>query len=161
VNTKFSAGPVVIRAASLTPAAGALTTVVGTVSSDAADATSGAIAMQAASVVVVRMTYTRHGSSTTGRPRVAIYGSIDAATTSAASVANWMPVMVLDSSSFSSGTVELYAEVQQLNPTAAGASTFGTHPVNVSWFPWMRVVVGDVDTTNPGAFTNICFGAST
>lgn len=157
---KMLAGPGVIRAASLTPAAGAMTVVLGTVSTDNANSTSGAVLLESLALVMLRCTYTRHASSTTGRPIFRIDVSMDANTTAAASVSNWQPVYVADMSA-GSGAAELYAELQRPNPSAAGATVFGTHPVNVSCGVWMRVWVGDVDTSNPGAVTNIAFGGTT
>lgn len=152
--------PVVLRAASLT-LSGTLQTIVGTVSTDNANASTGAAALGDAALAVVRMTYARHASSTTGRPIVRVDTSMDAPSTAAGSVSNWHPVMVIDGSSFSSGAVELYAEEQKLNPTASGSTTFATHPVAVSCAHWMRVRIYDVDTSNPGAVTNVAFGGAT
>lgn len=157
---KMLAGPGVIRAASLTPAAGAMTVVVGTVSADNANSTSGAILLESLALVLIRGTYTRHASSTTGRPIVRVDVSMDAADTAPASVSNWQPVYLADVSA-GSGVAELYVELQRVNPTAAGATVFGTHPVNISCAPWMRVSIGDVDTSNPGAVTNLAFGGTT
>lgn len=149
--------PITLRAASLT-LTGSLANVVGTVSTDNANASSGAVKLGLTTSAFVRMTYTRDGSSTTGRPIVAIDVSMDAPGTAAASVSNWQPVMLMDGASFSSGAIELYAEQQRLNPTASGASTFGTHLVNVEGANWMRVRLADVDGSNPGAVTNVAFG---
>lgn len=154
-------GPGLLRTASLTPAAGALTTVLGSADGDNADSTTGAVLIGDLALLMLRMTYARHASSTTGRPIVRIDLSMDADDTAPASVANWQPVMLMDAASFSSGAVELYAEQQRLNPTASGSSTFGTHPVNVSCAVWVRVQVGDEDTANPGTFTGIAYGGAT
>ena len=153
-------GPGLLRTASLTPAAGALTTVVGTADADNANATTGAVLIGDLALLMLRMTYARHASSTTGRLIVRIYVSMDSVATAPASVGNWQPVMLMDAASFSAGAVELYVEQQRLNPTASGSSTFSTHPVNVSCAVWVRVQVGDVDTANPGAFTGIAYGGA-
>ncbi len=149
--------PITLRAASLT-LTGSLATVVGTVSSDNANASSGAVKLGLTTAAFVRMSYTRHASSTTGRPIVAIDVSMDAPTTTPASVANWQPVMLMDASSFASGAVELYTEQQRLNPTASGTTVFGTHLVNTEGANWMRVRLADVDGSNAGAVTGVAFG---
>lgn len=149
--------PITLRAASLT-LTGSLATVVGTVSSDCANATSGAAKLGFTTAAFVRVSYTRHGSSTTGRPIIAVDVSMDDPSTAAASVANWQSVMLMDGTSFSSGAVELYAEQQRLNPTASGTTIFGTHLVNTEGAHWMRVRLADVDGSNPGAVTSVAFG---
>lgn len=146
--------PIVLRAASLTLTS-TLTTVVGTVSTDNANATSGAVALGKLGTVALRMTYTRAGGSATGRPSIKVWGSGDAPSTAAASVSNWQPVYLIDASSFSSGTVQTYGETQQPNPSATGASVFGTHVIDVSPFPWLMVQLADVDGVAPGAVTNL------
>lgn len=156
---KLTQGPAVIRAASLT-LTGTLANVVGTVSADNANATSGAVAIGALATLVLRVPYTRHGSSTTGRPIVRVYGSLDAEGTAAASVSNWQGVMLLDGSSFSSGAVELYPEQMKLNPSATGATVFSSHFINVSPFNWILVQLADVDGVNPGAVANLAYGGS-
>lgn len=153
-------GPGLLRTASLTPAAGALTTVVGSASEDNADSTSGAVLIGSLSLLMLRCTYARHASSTTGRPVLRIDVSMDSALTTPASVSNWQPVYLADVSA-GSGVAELYAELQRPNPSASGSSVFGTHPVNVSCAVWVRVQVGDVDTSNPGTFTGIAYGGAT
>ena len=87
-------GPGLLRTASLTPAAGALTTVVGTADGDNANATTGAVLIGDLTLLMLRMNYARHASSTTGRPIVRIDLSMDADDTAPASVGNWQPVMV-------------------------------------------------------------------
>lgn len=150
--------PGVIRAASLT-LTGTAATVVGTVSTDNANATSGAIKLGALALVMLRCTYARAGGSATGRPVFRVDVSMDADTTAAASVSNWQPVYVADLSA-GSGVAELYVELHRANPTAAGSTVFGTHPINVSCAHWMRVQMYDVDNANPGAVTNLAFGGS-
>lgn len=149
--------PITLRAASLT-LTGSLATVVGTVSSDCANATSGAAKLGFTTAAFVRVSYTRDGGSTTGRPIIAVDVSMDDPSTAAASVANWQSVMLMDGTSFSSGAVELYAEQQRLNPTASGTTIFGTHLVNTEGAHWMRVRIADVDGANPGAVTSVTFG---
>lgn len=149
--------PITLRAASLT-LTGSLATVVGTVSTDCANATSGATKLGLTTSALVRVSYTRHASSTTGRPIIAIDVSMDDPSTAAASVANWQAVQLIDGSSFASGAVELYAEQQKPNPTATGTTVFGTHLVNVEGAHWMRVRIADVDTTNLGAVTAVTLG---
>lgn len=156
---KISA-PITIRASSLT-LTGSAATVVGTVSTDNAASSGGAIAIGEATLVMLRCTYTRAGGSATGRPIFRIDVSMDAPSTAAASVSNWQPILVLDSSSFAAGAVELYAELQKLNPTAAGATVFGSHMVNVSCAHWMRVQAYDVDGAAPGAISALAFGGAT
>lgn len=151
--------PITLRAASLTLSSTAQV-VVGTVSTDNANATTGAVAIGSAQLVLVRVTYARHASSTTGRPVVRIDYSIDPPSTAPASVANFTPVMLMDSSSFSSGAVELYAESQRLNPTASGSTQFCSHAVNVACAHWVRVSISDVDGSNPGAVTNVVLGGT-
>lgn len=150
--------PGIIRAASLT-LTGTAATVVGTVSSDNANATSGAIQLGDLALVMLRCTYARAGGSATGRPVFRLDVSMDTPSTAAASVSNWQPVYTLDLSA-GSGVGELYAELQRANPTASGSTVFGTHPVNVSCAHWLRVQMYDVDNANPGAVTNLAFGGS-
>ena len=150
--------PGIVRAASLT-LTGTAATVVGTVSTDNANATSGAIKLGDLALVMLRCTYTRAGGSATGRPVFRLDVSMDAPSTAAASVSNWQPVYTLDLSA-GSGVGELYVELQRGNPTASGATVFGTHPVNVSCAHWLRVQMYDVDNANPGAVTNLTFGGS-
>lgn len=149
--------PIVLRAASLT-LTGSLAVVVGTVSTDNANATSGAVSLGAISGIVLRASYARNGSSTTGRPRFRVDISIDPPSTAPAAVSNWQPLYLLDGSSFSSGVIEMYPEVQSLNPTASGTSVFGTHTIDVSVAHWIRVSVYDVDGSNPGTITGLSLG---
>lgn len=157
---KLTQGPAVIRAASLT-LTGTLANVVGTVSADNANSTSGAVAIGALATLVLRVPYTRDGGSSTGRPIVRVYGSLDAEGTAAASVSNWQGVMLLDGASFSSGAVEVYPEQQKLNPSATGATVFSSHFINVSPFNWILVQLADVDGVNPGAVANLAYGGAT
>lgn len=149
--------PLPLRAASLTLTS-ALQTVVGTVSSDCANATSGAIKLGALAAVVIGMAYTRNAGSTTGRPSIVVDMSLDAPDTAPASVSNWQPLYILDGASFSAGAVQTYPEAQQPNPTASGTTVFGTHILNVSVAQWVRVRVVDVDTANPGSIANVRLG---
>lgn len=148
--------PITIRAASLT-LTGSLVVVVGTVSSDAANATSGAIALRDAELVRLVGSYTRI-VSTTGSTVFAVDVSMDAPTTAAASVANWVPVFLLDASTFSAGAISAYPEAVAHLPSAAGTTTRGTPPWDVRGANWMRVRVADVDGTNPGALASLAFG---
>lgn len=156
------ATPITVRAASLT-LTGSLVVVVGTVSSDAANATTGAVKISAAGLSAVRLvgTYARHASSTTGRPRFALDVSMDALDTAAASVANFVPVMLLDSSSFSSGAIDGYTMQVGFAPSASGSTTQGTPPFDVRGANWFRVRVLDVDGVNPGTLTALAFGGVT
>lgn len=149
--------PITIRAASLT-LTGSLVVVVGNVSSDAANATSGAIALGDATLARLVGSYARHASSTTGSTVFAIDVSMDAPTTPAASVANWVPVLLLDASTFSAGAISAYPEAVAHLPSAAGTTTRGTPPWDVRGANWMRVRVADVDGTNPGALASLAFG---
>ena len=97
--------PITLRAASLT-LTGSLVAVVGTVSTDCASATSGAAKLGFTTAAFVRVSYTRHASSTTGRPILAIDVSMDDPSTAAASVANWQTVQLMDGASFASGAAE-------------------------------------------------------
>lgn len=154
--------PITVRAASLT-LTGSLAVVLGTVSSDAANATTGAVKVGAAGLSAVRLvgTYTRHVSSTTGRPRFALDVSMDAASTDPASVANFVPVMLLDSSSFSSGAIDAYAMQVGFAPSASGSTTQGTPPFDVRGANWFRVRALDVDAANPGTLSALAFGGVT
>lgn len=151
--------PITVRAASLT-LTGSLVVVVGTVSSDAANSTTGAVACGAAGLSAIRLacTYARHVSSTTGRPRFAVDVSMDARSTDAASVANWFPVTLIDSSTFASGAVDAFAMQVGLAPSATGSTTQGTPPLDVRAANWFRVRVLDVDGVNPGAISALSFG---
>lgn len=157
---KLTQGPAVIRAASLT-LTGTLANVLGTADGDNADATSGAVAIGALATLVLRVPYTRDGGSGTGRPIVCVYGSLDAEGTDPAAVANWQGVMLINGASFSAGAVELYPEQMKLNPSAAGATVFSSHFINVSPFNWILVQLADVDGTNPGAVANLAYGGAT
>jgi hypothetical protein len=152
MSNKLITGPIVLRAASLTlAAASAFTNIVGTVDSDNANATSGAVKLGALDLVAVRFSYTRGASG--GAPIVRAYGSLDATTTAADAVTNWQPVLIMDSSTLSAGQVELYPEAQELLPSVAGAVILGTHPLNVTVFNWLLVQIADNNAT-PGAVTN-------
>ena len=156
------ATPIVVRAASLT-LTGSLAVVVGTVSTDAANATTGAVACGAAGLSAIRLscTYTRDGGSATGRPRFTVDVSMDARDTAAGSVGNWFPVTLLDSSTFSSGAIDAFAMQVGLAPSATGATTQGTPPVDVRAANWFRVRALDVDAANPGAISALIFGGVT
>lgn len=156
------ATPITVRAASLT-LTGSLAVVVGTVSSDAANATSGAVACGAAGLSAIRLvcTYARHSSSTTGRPRFAVDVSMDARDTAPASVSRWFPVTLIDASTFSSGAVDAFTMQVGLAPSAEGSTTQGTPPVDVRAANWFRVRALDVDAANPGAITSLAFGGVT
>ena len=148
-----------LRAASLV-LTGTAATVVGTASTDNANASSGAVKLGALTLVMLRCSYARHASSTTGRPAFIVDVSMDAASTDAASVSNWQSVYLIDSSSFSSGAVDLYAETQLPRPSVTGTTVFGTHPVNVACANWLRVRMYDFDGTNPGTVTNLSMGGT-
>lgn len=152
--------PITIRAASLT-LTGSLATVVGTASTDAADATSGAVRLGGLATMRLVCSYARNAGSTTGRPRFQVDLSMDAPTTAPASVANFFPVTLLDSGSFSAGAIDAYGMQVGLAPTASGTTTHGTPPVDVRGAHWARVRVLDVDGVTPGAITALAFGGET
>ena len=149
--------PGIIRAASLT-LTGTAATVVGTVSSDNANATSGAIQLGDLALVMLRCTYTRAGGSATGRPIFVVDVSMDPPTTSAASVSNWVPVYLLDNSTFSSGRIDGFAYQFSPAPSVTGATSQGTPPYDTSGAQWARVRMADVDGVAPGAIANLTFG---
>ena len=156
MSSKLITGPIVLRAASLTlAAASAFTNIVGTAGTDNANATSGAVKLGTLDLVTVRFSYTRGAGG--GAPIVRAYGSLDAITTAAASVSNWQPVLIMDSSTLSAGQVSLYPEAQEILPSVAGAAIFGTHPLNVTVFNWLLVQIADNNAT-PGAVTSIVLG---
>ncbi len=158
MSAKISA-PIMLRAASLT-LTGTAQTVVGTVAAtDNANVTSGAIALGDAALVMLRCTYTRAGGSGTGRPIFRLDVSMDAPTTAAASVSNWQPIYLADVSA-GSGAAALYAELQGPLPSAAGATVFGSHPVNVACAHWLRVQCYDADGAAPGAITSLAMGGA-
>lgn len=146
-----------VRAASLT-LTGSLVAVVGTVSTDLANATTGAIALGSLSLGRLQGTYTRAGGSATGRPIIAVDLSMDAPSTAPASVGRFFPVFLLDASSFAAGVIDAYPE--QLRPlaTASGVSVFGTPPIDTRGAHWMRVRLADVDGASPGAVTLLVLG---
>lgn len=152
--------PITLRAASLT-LTGSLATVLGTVSTDNANATSGAASIGSLASLRLVCTYARHASSTTGRPIFEVDLSMDAPTTAAASVSNWMPATLLDSSTFSAGRIDAYAMQVSLAPSTTGSTTRGTPPIDVTGANWIRVRVYDVDGTNPGAISALAFGGET
>jgi len=152
--------PITLRAASLT-LTGSLATVLGTVSTDNANDTSGAASVGSLASLRLVCTYARHASSTTGRPIFEVDLSMDAPNTAAASVSNWMPATLLDSSTFSSGRIDAYAMQVSLAPSVTGSTTCGTPPVDVTGAWWIRVRVYDEDGTNPGAISALAFGGET
>lgn len=152
--------PITLRAASLT-LTGSLATVVGAVSTDNANATSGAASIGSLASLRLVCTYARHASSTTGRPIFEVDLSMDAPTTAAASVSNWMPATLLDSSTFSAGRIDAYAMQVSLAPSVTGSTTRCTPPIDVTGAWWIRVRVYDVDNINPGAISALAFGGET
>jgi hypothetical protein len=152
--------PITIRAASLT-LSGSIATVVGTVSTDAANGTTGAFALGSLTALRLACNYARHVSSTTGRPRFEVDLSMDAPTTAAGSVANFVPVQLLDSSTFSAGAIDGYAMRASLAPSATGTTVHGIAPVDVRGAHWARVRLLDEDGTNPGAISALVFGGET
>lgn len=149
-----------LRAASYSLTA-SLANIVGTVSSDAANATSGAIAIGSLQFARLSCEYTRHASSTTGAPVFAVDVSMDPPSTAAASVAHWNPVYLLDGASFATGAIDGYPEAFAAKPTATGTTTRGTPLWDVRGAHWMRVRMTDVDTTNRGAVTSLVLGGET
>jgi hypothetical protein len=145
------------RAAALT-LTGSLVVVVGTASSDLADSTSGAIGAGALAALRLQCSYTRDGASTTGRPIFAVDGSMVDPSTAAASVSQWVPVALLDASTFAAGRIDGYAYQFSLAPSATGTTSQGTPPYDVSGYQWFRVRVADVDGTNPGVISALTFG---
>ena len=155
MSNKMLGGPTVLRSASLTLAAANAFTDIKGAAGEGANNTSGAIKLGALSLAVVRFSYTRGASG--GAPIVRAYGSLDATTTDPATVSNWQPVLIMDSSSLAAGQVELYPEAQELLPSVGSAAIFGTHPLNVSVFNWLLVQIADNNAT-PGAVTNVVLG---
>lgn len=147
-----------VRAASLSLTA-SLAVVVGTVASDNADATSGAIALGSLSSLRLQGTYTRAGGSATGRPIFALDVSMDPPTTAAASVSHWVPVYLIDTSAFP-GTVPVPGYVYEFSPapSTTGATSQGTPPFDVRGAWWARVRVADIDGAAPGALSLLVFG---
>jgi hypothetical protein len=149
--------PIGLRAASLT-LTGSLANLLGTVSTDAADATSGAIRLGSLDLVRLQGSYARHASSTTGRPSIAVDLSMDPATTAPASVGRFFPVYLLDGSSFSAGAIDGLAQAFRPGPSVTGSSIFGTPPIDVRGAHWLRVRLADVDGTNCGAISLLVMG---
>lgn len=152
-----------VRAASLT-LTGSLVTVLGTVSTDNANSTTGAIKLGDLSVVRLQCTYTSATGSTTGRPIFAFDVSMDSPDTAAGSVSHWVPVYLIDASAFP-GTLYVngYAYEFSPAPTIAGggtanAASIGTPPIDVRAAQWLRVRVADVDGVTPGAISLLTFG---
>lgn len=154
----FRTLPASVRAASLT-LTGSLAVVVGTVSTDNADATTGAVKLGDLSIIRLQCTYTRAGGSATGRPIFAVDVSMDDPDTAAASVSHWVPVYLIDTSAFP-GTAYVggYAYEFSPAPSVAGASSVGVPPVDVRAAQWFRVRVADVDGAAPGAVSALVFG---
>lgn len=152
--------PITLRAASLT-LTGSLATVVGTVATDNANSTSGAIRLGAMTSLRVAATYFRNVLSTTGRPRFTVEVSLDAWDTAPASVANWTPVLLLDNSSFSSGAIDGFAMAFSQAPSVALTTRVGLPPIDVRGVNWARVRVLDVDGANPGDLSAIVMGGET
>lgn len=151
-----------VRAASLT-LTGTLANVLGTVSTDNANDTTGAVKLGSLVYVRLQATYTSAAASSTGRPIFAVDVSMDAPDTAPGSVAHWVPTYLVDASTFSSGRVDGFAE--QFSPaptqaTGAGAVAWsvGTPPWVTYGANWLRVRVADVDGSNPGALSLLVFG---
>lgn len=155
MNQKIN--PIVLRAASYSLTA-SLATLVGTVAADVANATSGAIALGSLQAIRLMCTYARNAGSATGVPVFAVDVSMDSPATAAASVANWIPVYLLDSSSFSAGAIDGYPEAFAPKPSATGSTTRSTPPWDVRGAHWCRVRMTDSDTVNRGAVTNVTMG---
>lgn len=158
--------PLILRAASYSLTATIGTgVVVGTVSTDLANATTGAVSLGSKNngLQIIRLvcTYARNGGSATGAPVFAVDGSMDLPDTAAASVSNWVPVYLLDNASFSSGAIDGYAEAFAPKPSVTGTTTQATPPWNVQGFFWVRVRMTDFDTVNRGAITNLTMGGET
>ena len=152
--------PITLRAASYSLTA-SLATVVGTVSADAADATSGAVAIGSAQFVRLVCSYARNGASSTGAPVFAVDVSMDSPDTDPASVARWTPVYILDGASFAAGAIDGYPEAFAALPTTTGTTTRGTPPWDVRGAHWMRVRMTDFDDTNRGTVTLLSLGGET
>lgn len=120
-------------------------------------ATSGAVAVINASAVMVSIDYTRHGSSTTGRPIVQLEFSGDAPSTTDTAVAHWSPDLVPDpvAANFTAGAVEFYPRQVKCNPSAPGTQTFDLDDADTLTKPWLRVKIKDVDGSNPGTVTAV------
>ena len=115
------------------------------------DASSHAVKLACMDAACLSIDYTRHASSTTGRPTIAVDLSRDPPDTAIASVTHWQPYYLVDGGSFSAGAVEAYAYLVSLNPTASGTTTFGwPGTVETTGYHWLRVKAKDVDGTNPG-----------
>lgn len=147
-----------VRAASL-KLTGSLAVVVGTTSTDNADATSGAIALGSLERLRLQCTYTRADGSATGRPIFAVDVSMDPRTTAAASVSHWVPVYLIDTASFP-GTIPVDGYVYEFSPapSVTGATSQGTPPYDVSGAWWARVRVADIDGAAEGAISALVFG---
>lgn len=156
--------PLILRAASLSLPA-SLAAVVGTVSTDLANATTGAVSLGSKNtgLQIIRLvcSYARNGGSVTGAPVFAVDGSMDLPDTAAASVSNWVPVYLLDNSSFSSGAIDGYPEAFAPKPSTTGTTTQATPPWNVQGYFWVRVRMTDFDAVNRGAITNLTMGGET
>lgn len=126
-------------------------TLTGSLAAVGGDATSHATKLGDLTHINLSVDYTRHASSTTGRPAVVVDLSRDPPTTDVASVGHWQPYCLVDGGSFSAGAVEAYAFQAALNPTAAGTTTFGwPGTIVVAGFHWMRLRMKDMDGVNPG-----------
>lgn len=152
--------PITLRAASLT-LTGSLATVVGTVATDNADATSGAIRLGSMVAMRLACNYARAGGSTTGRPRFSVDLSMDSPDTAPASVSNWFPVMLLDNSSFTAGAIDGFAMAVSQGPSVTGTSVSSTPPIDVRGAQWARVRVLDVDGVAPGTIASLVMGGET
>lgn len=146
-----------LRAASYTLTS-SLAAVVGTGSADNANVASGAIALGSLSVARLACQYTRNAGSTTGAPIFALDVSMDPPSTAAASVAHWVPVYILDGSSFTAGAIDGYPEAFAAKPSATGTTARGTPPWDVRGAWWARVRMTDVDAAFPGAVTLLVMG---
>lgn len=155
MNQKIT--PITLRAASLSLPA-ALAAVVGTVSSDAADATSGAIRLGSLDMIRLVCAYARNGGSATGTPVFAVDLSFDAPDTTPSAVANWAPTYLLDAGSFVVGAVDGYPEAFAPKPSAAGTTTRATPPWDTRGAHWCRIRMADADAVNRGTITSLAMG---
>lgn len=129
---------------------GTLSPLLGTAPTDAADDTSGAIPLAQLSMVRVWGLYTRDGGSSTGTVRYALELSADPDTTAPASVSNWQPVTMLDGATYAAGAIDAWPYAPAAQPTDAGPVTRASPPLDTRAAQWARVLVADVDGTNPG-----------
>ena len=114
------------------------------------------------SSAAVDIAYTVGGGSATGSPVIAIDLSRSSSAVDPAAITDWVPLYILDGSTFVAGLIPGYTErFAPVSPTGAGTSFATRWPdtIDVSCHFWLRVRALDVDAALPGTVTIYCGGS--